>query len=104
MPYLLAAIAGLVLGAIGAFIFGLGATQLMTAVGGARSGGSAMSGFFIFGPIGLLAGGLLGAGLVLRQAGAATGLTRVIIPLSLLIAVIGVVLCVLNIAFSRGTQ
>jgi MFS family permease len=55
------------LGAIVGFAAGgFGAASVLESVFGAKDGGPAMSGFFGFGPIGGLAGALLGAGLALR--------------------------------------
>jgi hypothetical protein len=67
------AIASAVLGAvIGFFSVGFGAAMALESVFGGRDGGPAMSGFFGFGPIGGLAGALLGVGLVLRFGGGST--------------------------------
>ena len=62
----LSALAGAVIGFAAA---GFGAAALLGSVFGHREGSAEMSGFFGFGPIGALAGTLLGAGLALRFGG-----------------------------------
>jgi MFS family permease len=55
------------LGAIVGFAAaGFGAAALLVAIHGDHDGGTSMSGFFGFGPVGGLAGALIGAGLALR--------------------------------------
>jgi hypothetical protein len=71
------AIVSAVLGAvIGFCATGFGAAALLTSILGARDGGPGMSGFFFFGPIGGIAGALLGMGLVLRFGGGSAGWGR----------------------------
>jgi hypothetical protein len=64
------AIVSAVVGAvIGFFSVGFAAARILVAALGNHDGGSDMGGFFFFGPIGGLAGALLGVGLVLRFGG-----------------------------------
>jgi MFS family permease len=65
----LAALAGLVLGAVGLIGMDFVASSLLVAKYGSREGSAAMAGFFFFGPFGALSGLLLGVGLVLRFGG-----------------------------------
>ena len=55
--------------AAGWFGVGLGAAKVLEAVHGSREGYAAMVGFFIFGPVGGIAGALAGVGLTLRFGG-----------------------------------
>jgi predicted transcriptional regulator len=64
-----AVISALAGGAIGFFLAGFGAVMLLVPIFGHRDGGTDMGGFFGFGPIGGIAGALLGAGLALRFGG-----------------------------------
>ncbi len=66
---IMAILSGLLGGAIGFFAVGLGAAAVLVAAFGDREGGSSMGGFFVFGPIGGIAGALLGIALVLRFGG-----------------------------------
>jgi len=61
-----AALLGAIIGFIAA---GFGAAAALVAVFGDHDGGNSMGGFFGFGPIGAIAGALLGVGLVLRFGG-----------------------------------
>jgi hypothetical protein len=63
---ILCGIAGLVIGFFGV---GLSAAKVLEAIHGTREGAAAMAGFFYFGPIGGIAGTLIGVGLVLRFGG-----------------------------------
>lgn len=58
--------AGLLVAAVLGFGMGFGAASWFTSVAGPREGAAAMSGFFLFGPIGAVAGLLLGSGIVVR--------------------------------------
>jgi len=69
----MAVLAALILGVVGCFAFGAGAAIWMGSVYGSNSGGTEMSSFFTFGPVGGLAGILLGVGLVLHFKGAHAG-------------------------------
>jgi hypothetical protein len=53
-------------GVIGFAVAGFGAAAILVSAFGSHDGGPAMSGFFGFGPIGGIAGALLGAGIALR--------------------------------------
>lgn len=63
---LAAIVAGLLAAALLGFGMGFGAASWFTSVAGPREGAAAMSGFFVFGPIGAVAGLLLGSGAVVR--------------------------------------
>jgi MFS family permease len=69
----MAILSALLGGVVGFFAMGFGAASVLTSALGSRDGGPAMSGFFGFGPIGGIAGALLGVGLVLRFAGGSAG-------------------------------
>jgi MFS family permease len=58
---------------VGFMAVGLGAASVLVKALGDRDGGSSMAGFFGFGPIGAIAGALLGAGLVLQFGGGSSG-------------------------------
>lgn len=62
---ILTIISGLAGAAIGFAVAGFAAASILASVFGNRDGGSSMSGFFGFGPIGGVAGALLGAGLMM---------------------------------------
>jgi len=63
---ILTILSGLVGAVIGFASAGFGAAMVLVSVFGDHDGGSSMAGFFTFGPIGSIAGVLLGAGLALR--------------------------------------
>jgi hypothetical protein len=69
----IAILAGLVLGALGAFALGAGAAIWMGSLYGSNSGGTEMSSFFTFGPAGAIAGILLGVGLAFQFGGGPAG-------------------------------
>jgi hypothetical protein len=66
MIVLKAMLAAIVVGAAGCVAFGAGAAIWMSSIYGSQSGGVEMSSLFTFGPIGGLAGVLLGIGITLR--------------------------------------
>ena len=73
MRAILSILAGLILGAAGAFTTAMIAAIWMGSVYGSNSGGTEMSSAFTFGPAGGIAGILLGVGLVLRFFGGSAG-------------------------------
>ena len=72
----MAILAGLIIGAIEFFALGAIAAIWMSSIYGSNSGGTEMSSFFTFGPLGGLSGLLLGIGLVLHFRGKRKGLAK----------------------------
>jgi len=99
--YLAAVLCGLLLGAALGFGVGLAAAELFTSIGGARDGGSAMSGFFYVGPFGLVAGFLLGSALVMHYGGAAGMLSKWLFWGAGIVAVLCVVVLILPVAMKQ---
>ena len=69
----MAILAALFLGAVGFFVLGVGGAIWMSSLYGSNSGGSEMSTIFTLGPLGCLAGILLGVGLVFHFSGGPAG-------------------------------
>uniref|UniRef100_Q029T3 Uncharacterized protein n=1 Tax=Solibacter usitatus (strain Ellin6076) TaxID=234267 RepID=Q029T3_SOLUE len=88
------AILAALLGAgIGFFATGFAAATVLVSALGQRDGGPGMSGFFGFGPIGGVAGALLGVGLVLRFGGGPAGWGRgLMIGAGVVMAICGMLL------------
>ncbi len=90
---IMAILSALLGGVLGFFLVGLGAAQLLVSAIGDRDGGSSMSGFFGFGPVGGIAGALLGVALVLRfGGGSATWSKGLMVASAILIALGGFLL------------
>ncbi|HEY1495775.1 MAG TPA: hypothetical protein VGF49_14585 [Candidatus Solibacter sp.] len=79
--------------ALGFLATGFVAATVLVRALGQRDGGPGMSGFFGFGPIGAIAGALLGVGLVLRFGGGSAGWSRgLMVGAGVVIAVGGILL------------
>ncbi len=89
-----AILAGLVLALLTGFGMGYGAATWFTSVAGPREGAAAMYGFFIFGPIGAVAGLLLGSGAVLKFSGYALTWGNWLLGSGSVILVLGLMLMV----------
>jgi hypothetical protein len=77
---------------IGLFGVGLSAAKVLEAIHGTREGAAAMAGFFYFGPIGGIAGTLIGVGLALRFGGGSATWGKGLMIAAAVITILGGVL------------
>jgi MFS family permease len=97
------AILSALLGAvIGFFAAGFGAANVLVSALGNREGGSSMGGLFVFGPIGGLAGALLGVGLVLRFGGGSPAWSKGLMIAAGVLTAFGGVLLAMTASPDRG--
>ncbi len=98
-----AILAALLGAALGFFATGFFAATVLVRALGQRDGGPGMSGFFGFGPIGGVAGALLGVGLVLRFGGGPAGWGRGLMIGAGAVMAIGGMLLAASLPDSRPT-
>ena len=100
---IITAVVAALLGAIiGFFAAGSGAATALVSALGSRDGGPAMSGFFGFGPIGAIAGALLGVGLVLRFGRGSPAWSKSLTISAGIVAALGGLLLAVSISPDRG--
>jgi hypothetical protein len=98
----LAILSALFGGIMGFFAAGIGAAMVLVSVFGGRDGGPDMAGLFGFGPIGGVAGALLGAGLMLRFGGGSRGWGKGLMVSSAILAALGGILLAVTSSPDRG--
>ncbi len=99
----IAAILGALAGAVAGFAAaGFGAAAVLVSALGDREGGSSMSGFFVFGPVGAVAGALLGAGLTLRFGAASSSWARGLMLAAGIVTALGGILLAFTSSPDRG--
>jgi hypothetical protein len=97
------AVLSALLGAVtGFFAAGFGAASVLVSAIGDREGGSSMEGFFGFGPIGGIAGALLGIGLALRFGGGSAAWSKGLMTAAGLLTALGSVVLVMTAFPDRG--
>jgi hypothetical protein len=98
----MAIVSALVCGIIGFIAVGSGSAMVLQSVMGSGEGGPAMVGFIFIGPIGGIAGALLGVGLALRFGGGSSGWGKgLMVGAGVVTVLAGIVLAVVS-SWSRG--